>query len=169
VPFDRYVEGLAKFREAFEGKLWVEVMLMDGVNDSRRELLDIAGILERVEADEVHLSTPTRPPAEAWVKPPDEEGLERARMILGCADRLLQWPDLKLEPGPIGEISDAVLNIVSRHPMQEGEILHALGRCAPEQVFEILGALSSAGKIQVVERNGKRYWSGAKIRYPDLN
>jgi wyosine [tRNA(Phe)-imidazoG37] synthetase (radical SAM superfamily) len=40
--FERHVEGLTTFSEHYPGKLWVEVMLVQGMNDSEKELLDIA-------------------------------------------------------------------------------------------------------------------------------
>jgi wyosine [tRNA(Phe)-imidazoG37] synthetase (radical SAM superfamily) len=169
LSFDRYVGGLVKFREAYRGKLWVEVMLVAGVNDSRSALLDIASILERIEADEVHLTTPTRPPVEAWVQPPDKKSLESARAILGGDTRLLHRPDPQPESAPVEEISDAVLNIVSRHPMQESELVHALARFAPGQVSETIAGLSTSGKVQVVKRFGKRFWCAAAVEVPEFS
>lgn len=166
--FDQHVDGLIEFRKLYEGKLWVEVMLLDGVNDSRDGLLQIAEILERIEPDEVHLSTPTRPPAEPWVKPPDEESLSRASSILGGVARLLHEPALNLDSGAGEEISDAVLSIVSRHPMQEIELVNTLARWAPERVFEALGALSESGKIRIIERRGKRFWYAKRMMFSDL-
>ncbi len=75
ITFERLVDGLVAFRKEYRGKLWVEVMLVKGLNDTSQALEDIAKVLHRVKPDAVHINLPTRPPVETWVKPTDEEGL----------------------------------------------------------------------------------------------
>ena len=58
-------------------------LLVRGLNDTAPALRDIAAMLGEIRPDEVHINLPTRPPAETWVQLPDEEGLMRARAILG--------------------------------------------------------------------------------------
>ena len=73
--FARLVDGLIAFREEYQGKLWIEVMLIRDLNDTESALKEIAATLQRIQPDEVHIIQPTRPPVETWVEPPDEEGL----------------------------------------------------------------------------------------------
>ena len=67
--FDRLVTGLVDFRHQYSGRLWVEVMLIRGLNDTEQALRDIASILRRVEPDEIHISLPTRPPPKPGCSP----------------------------------------------------------------------------------------------------
>ena len=53
------------------------------MNDTDQALQDITTILRCLEPGEIHISLPTRPPAETWVEPADEEGVMRASVILG--------------------------------------------------------------------------------------
>jgi len=129
--YDRHVDGLTAFRSEYEGRLWVEVMLLGGVNDSSEALEKIAGVLERVEPDEIHISTPTRPPAEPWVELPSREGLEYASSLFGSVARVLQPVEIDVETGIDGEIVDAIQTIVSRHPLQESEVVRTLTRWVP--------------------------------------
>ena len=165
--FAQHVDGLVEFRKVYEGKLWVEVMLLGGLNDSAEALRDISGVLERVEPDEIHISTPTRPPAEPWVEIPSQEGLERATSIFGSMTKVLHPVDAAVETEVDGELSDAILSIVTRHPLQEIELVRTLARWVPGRVFETLTVLSKSGRIRAVERYGKRFWCSAKTRFPD--
>jgi hypothetical protein len=151
----------------YEGNLWAEVMLLGGVNDSSAALGDISAVLRRVEPDEIHISTPTRPPAEPWVELPSREGIERASAIFGSVAKVLQPVDVVVDSGIDGEIADAALTIVSRHPMQEAELIQALACWAPRLVIETLIALENSGKIKVIKRYGKRFWCSADILFPD--
>lgn len=90
LTFERLVEGLVAFRKEFQGKLWVEVMLIKELNDTPQALKDIAAVLQRIHPDAVHINLPTRPPAETWVHPPDPEGLRRAVSILGDIAEVVQ-------------------------------------------------------------------------------
>jgi len=78
-----HLTGLRDLRRDFQGRIWVEVMLMAGANDSEGNLRALARRLRGIRPDEIHLNIPTRPPAEAWVRPPGSEALGRAREILG--------------------------------------------------------------------------------------
>ena len=62
--FDRLTSGLIAFRKEYKNKLWVEVMLLEGLNDGEAALKEIAVWLERIAPDEVHIVQPTRPPVE---------------------------------------------------------------------------------------------------------
>ena len=83
VTFEHLVNGLTAIRAEYPGKLWVEVMLILGLNDSPQALEGIAKILGKIRPDAIHINLPTRPPAETWVQPTDEAGLMRALSILG--------------------------------------------------------------------------------------
>jgi len=59
ITFERLVDGLIAFRKEYQGLLWVEVMLVRGLNDSEEALREIVAALERIRPDEVHINLPT--------------------------------------------------------------------------------------------------------------
>jgi wyosine [tRNA(Phe)-imidazoG37] synthetase (radical SAM superfamily) len=167
VSFERLVEGLSAFRREYHGQLWVEVMLVRGLNDTEEALREIAATLQTIHPDQVHINLPTRPPAELWVQPPDEEGLLRARAILGEVACVVHPAEGDFDFSGYTDVVDAVVAVITRHPMGEEELTHALERWLPGQVQEALRALHLSGRAQMVERYGARFWSAAPARYPD--
>jgi wyosine [tRNA(Phe)-imidazoG37] synthetase (radical SAM superfamily) len=167
ITFERLVKGLIAFRERYTGKLWIEVMLVRGLNDSEQALRHIAAVLRKIGPDEVHINLPTRPPAETWVQPPDDEGLRRATVILGDTAHVVHSAEGTFDLGHNGHLTDAIVGIITRHPMREEELRHALAKWSPGQVEEALAELAASGQAQVIERYGVRYWSAALARYPD--
>jgi wyosine [tRNA(Phe)-imidazoG37] synthetase (radical SAM superfamily) len=167
VTFERLLNGLIDFRREYEGKLWLEVMLVRGLNDTEEALRDIAAALRRIRPDSVHIGLPTRPPAETWVEPPDEESLMRARAILGDVASVITPIEGEFDLGGYDNPTDAVVGIVTRHPMREEELVRTLERWAPGQVRGALEQLEAGGRVQVVERFGVRFWSAAPSHYPD--
>jgi len=169
ITFERLVEGLIAFRREYQGQLWVEVMLVRGLNDTEEALREIAATLQTIHPDQVHINLPTRPPAELWVQPPDEEGLLRARAILGEVARVVHPAEGDFDLSGYKDMVDAVVAVITRHPMREEELIRTLERWSPGQVQEALQALSLSGRAQVVERYSYRFWSAAPARYPETS
>jgi len=167
--FQRLVEGLKAFSAEYSGKLWIEVMLVKGLNDNEAALHRIAEKLERIKPDEIHLVQPTRPPVESWVEPPDQDGLLRAQAILGNAARTLHPARGTFDLGSFDSLTEAVIAVITRHPLRESELIETLEHWNPDQVREELAALRESGKAQTIVRQGTRFWSSAGAYYPQEN
>ncbi len=168
VSFKRLIEGLVAFRKQYLGKLWVEVMLVRGLNDTEAALSEIATALKSIRPDEVHILQPDRPPVETWVQHPDEEGLLRARAILGDIARVVHPASSSFDLSGAESLVDAVVGIITRHPMQEDELTETLKHFSPGEVAETLAELEKSCKAQVVERYGVRFWSASSAYYPAM-
>jgi wyosine [tRNA(Phe)-imidazoG37] synthetase (radical SAM superfamily) len=167
VSFKRLIEGLIAFRKEYQGKLWVEVMLVQGLNDTEEALNEIAAALTNIQPDEVHILQPIRPPVETWVQPSDEEGLLRARAILGDIARVIHPASGKFDLSGAESLVDAIIGIITRHPMRQEELERTLNHWSPRQVSKVLADLAASQRAQVVERYGVRFWSAAPANYPD--
>jgi wyosine [tRNA(Phe)-imidazoG37] synthetase (radical SAM superfamily) len=165
--FERLVSSLILFRREYKGKLWIEVMLIEGLNDSDQALEDLAALLKRIQPDEVHINLPTRPPAETWVKPADESTLLKALVKFSDTARVIHPAEGSFDLGCCDSILEAVLEIIARHPMRQDQLEKALAQWAPDQVNDVLNDLQASGRAQVVERLGARFWSADQSSYPD--
>lgn len=165
--YDRLLQGLVEFRRGYKGKLWVEVMLVRGLNDTQPALSAIAAALQQIGPDAVHINLPTRPPVETWVEPPDEEGLMRAVATLGAGAQVVHPAEGTFDLSGCQDVSDALLAILTRHPMREEELMRTLDRWAPGRISEALSKLLADGAAQVVERYGSRFWNAGSARFPD--
>lgn len=167
ITFERLVEGLKSFRREYKGKLWVEVMLVEGLNDTPQALAEIAEILKEIHPDQVHINLPTRPPAEAWVKVPSQEAVLRAISILGEIAHPVSPADGSFDLSGHSSIEEAVLDILTRHPVEEQVLKQNIDRYLPGQAEQVLQHLLENGQTQTVERFGERFWSIAKAVYSD--
>jgi wyosine [tRNA(Phe)-imidazoG37] synthetase (radical SAM superfamily) len=167
LTFDRLLAGLIDFRREYRGKLWVEVMLVHGLNDTSEALWSLVDVLRLVQTDAVHINLPTRPPAETWVQPPDEESLMRAMAILGNIAEVIHPAEGSFDLSGYDNPVDAVIGIITRHPMRQEELERTLDCWSPGRVREVLAELEASQRAQVVERYGMRFWSAAPSVYPD--
>jgi wyosine [tRNA(Phe)-imidazoG37] synthetase (radical SAM superfamily) len=163
--YEKHIEGLIAFAGEYERKLWPEVMLIRGVNDTEAALSDIAAVLERLRPDLVHINVPTRPPAETWVEPPDEEGVMRAVAILEKSARIIVPGELEFDADRFDSIADALIDIVSRHPMRVEEIRKMLRRWPTSEVQRAFSEVEASGRVQIIERFGTRFLAAAGSRF----
>ncbi len=113
LKFDEVVQGLINLRKEFNGKIFIEIMFIKDLNDSKEEIYAIKDILDRIKPDKTFINTPTRPPAEKWVQSPSQEKLEFiGKVLLG---EIVKPKKLKEGPGnkPIAPATILKLNSVN--------------------------------------------------------
>lgn len=167
VSFERMTAGTAEFTRRFRGEVWLEVMLVAGMNDDRASVSDIASLVRRIAPARVQLTTVQRPPADPSVRRVREEDLRTlARMFDGRVDIVTEHAPggsresarpLMQEPD---DIRRRILALVARRPCTAADIaravemnvLHALKR---------LDELRAAGDVRVVVSDGHPYYTAA--------
>lgn len=144
--------GLLAFSHEYPGQLWLEIMLMRGVNDDDASLRRYARLLREVRYDRLYLNTPVRPPAEPEVQAVDHQTMARAAEALGATSI-----DLLASEGFRSEIADdydAVLSIIRRHPMNAFERQAFLGVRGVGDSAALLERLSGDPAIERVHYRG---------------
>jgi wyosine [tRNA(Phe)-imidazoG37] synthetase (radical SAM superfamily) len=159
------IDGMAAFREESRAELWIEVMLIQNLNDTEEALHRLAWAVRRIGPDEVHLNLPVRPPAEDWVRGTDEDGLIRAMAILGRVATVVP-PEggalvLREDVQPV----DAVLEIIPRHPLRERDLIAALESMWPSRVGRILAILAAHPDARRHIYRGEAFWTYAGAKH----
>jgi hypothetical protein len=93
----------------------------------------------------------------------------RATAILGDTAQVIHPAEGDFDLSGYTNLTDAIIDIVTRHPMRQEELERTLARWAPGQTRQALDDLQAGGKVQVVERYGTRFWSAAPSHYPDAS
>ncbi len=163
--FEQLIDGLITFRREYAGQLWIEVMLIKDLNDSEEALYSIAAVLQPIRPDQVHINLPIRPPAEPWVQPADEVGVERALRILGTVAQVVRPAGGAIDLSGSEDLRAAILSVITRHPLCEADLQQTLGHWSASQIKAVLADLVAAGQAQIVTRYGTRFWSAAAGQY----
>ncbi len=145
----KIIQGMVEFRKQFNSKLWLEVMLVEGVNDSEEHLVKLSHILKEISPDRTYINIPIRPPAEPWVKPPDKETIAKAHAIIGGAVSIAYQEEGEFKVQTDLPPVKAILEIIKRHPMRKQQIEHTLKEhfdIDTDKFFEELEATSSVIK-----------------------
>lgn len=152
--FDCYLQGIADFSHEYKGNLWLEVMLVKGINDSDEALAKMKEAVERIDYDRLYINVPVRPPAEDWVEVPDKEQVDKAVDLLGAISiEQLAEPDFGS-----GEEDDmeAVLSIIRRHPMNQHEIGSLLKARGTVETSGFFADLEKNENVEYIDYKGYR-------------
>ncbi|MGD9239922.1 MAG: radical SAM protein [Desulfobacterales bacterium] len=150
--------GLLEFADGYSGTLVTETMLVRGLNDSARSFKKIAGFLNHLQPVKAYLSVPTRPPAEKWVRPPDEDVLNEAFQIL--KEKPFQVEYLIGYEGNAfaftGNVEEDLLSITAVHPMRLDAVREFLMRAGAD--WQIVNKLMAQSQLAEAVYKGKKFY-----------
>ncbi|MDD3168492.1 MAG: radical SAM protein [Eubacteriales bacterium] len=150
--FAEIYQGMKDFSQKFSGEIWIEIMLVLGLNDDDNALLRFSDLLKDIRYDRLYLNTPVRPPAEEEAKAVSRETMKHAVEILDGTSI-----DLLVSSGFHSEISDhyeAIISIIKRHPMNQFEIESFLKSRGCNNMDFIFLKLGKSGIVERVDYKG---------------
>lgn len=156
------ISGLKEFRREFAGRLWLEVMLLRGINDTEAELAALRREIAGIRPDKVQLNTAVRPVVEGWAKPLSPEEMAQAAAFLGGEVEVEIIAAARSTPETFPRLSDeACLEMLARRPMTARDLAQALG-VAPEEVASRLAKLARRGLVQQEQHYHEAFYRTAK-------
>ncbi|MFH1413832.1 MAG: radical SAM protein [Candidatus Omnitrophota bacterium] len=83
IDIEGIINGLINLRKEFRGKIWLEVMLVRGVNDDMRYIKKLNKVIEQINPNKIHLNSPVRTTSELDLEPVDKNKLNKIKELLG--------------------------------------------------------------------------------------
>jgi wyosine [tRNA(Phe)-imidazoG37] synthetase (radical SAM superfamily) len=156
INFYKIKKGCIKLRREFKGKIWLEIMLIKGVNDSLDSAHKFRKVIKRIKPDRVQLNLPVRPSAEEDLVP-DLKQVERIIEIIGQdIEVVAAFPkNRKLKQANIRE--EEVLNYLRRRPATIDDLSSFLGINISE-LLKYLTQLKDKKKVKVKMKEGIKYF-----------
>ncbi len=145
LTLDLLVAGLKALRREFAGQIWLEVMLLRGLNDGEEELTALRGLLGDIAPDKVQLNTAVRPVAEETAQPLSREEMEEIAVFFGKGVEVIAGAR-RTPPEQLAAADQDFLRMLARRPMTARDLAQALG-LSLAQVRERLRRLIKAGAI----------------------
>lgn len=148
LDINRVIGGLIQFSREYTGKIWLEVFVAKGVNDSWEELGKIYEVIKQVNPDRVQLNSLDRPPAYEDIMPVGMKKLEEI-----CE----KWSDLPVEiikrikkreeiSSFNSNLESNILNTLARRPLTIGDLEALTGKHRLE-LFKYIDVLEREKKI----------------------
>jgi wyosine [tRNA(Phe)-imidazoG37] synthetase (radical SAM superfamily) len=157
ITFDAMKQGLVQFAHMpRRGQLWVEMMLLAGINDSPEALEQTRWVLQEVSPDRVFVDTPIRPPAEDFARPVSPEALVQAEETLGGAQPSgFNFGAFTIPAG--ADPVETLAGICKRHPMREDQALELLTNSGVDPL-PVLDALRADPRFVVKQYGGQTFF-----------
>ena len=73
----KIISGLIEFRKEFKGEIWLEIFIVQGINDTDSEMKLLREAIMKINPTHVQINSLDRPGTENWVKPINSVSLKK--------------------------------------------------------------------------------------------
>ncbi|MCE5300309.1 MAG: radical SAM protein [Spirochaetia bacterium] len=157
INIEKVTEGLRAFAQEFKGGIWLEIMIVKGINDNDEEMKRAKEVLDTIPGiKSIQLNTVVRSRAESYAEPVSDETLKRLASILGPRAEVIG----KFRNGvihTIDSVESAILDALKRRPMTAQEFEQSMGM-KRQQVEHSLQKLMERGEVERDDFNGKEFF-----------
>jgi len=132
ITVDQCIEGLVSFRKEFRGKIWLEIFILPGFNDTDAELDEIRQAVLRIQPDSVQLNTLDRPGTVAGLRGAAQMELERIAQLLDLENMeiIAAAPQTGSVPSCRPDAESVVIEMIARRPCTLDDLVTTLGMSA---------------------------------------
>jgi wyosine [tRNA(Phe)-imidazoG37] synthetase (radical SAM superfamily) len=142
ISFKQMADGLIAFRNEYTGPIWLEIFIVEGINDTEQHMEKFARWIEKIRPDKVHLNTAVRPAAEKTIRPVSYDRLQNFCRVLGPRAEVIVPFDREGRHIQREKIDDEILNMLSRRPCTLDDLASGLGVSANEVIKHMDRSLS---------------------------
>jgi len=154
---EKIIRGMIDFSKVYNGKIWLEIMLVKGINENKNELNALKFAAEKINPDRIQLNTPVRPPSEEWVKTLSASRLIKIKKFFGNKCEIIAEFKRKGKKAYLKDVEEEILTLISRRPVTSKDISSSLGLHINE-VIKYVEDLEKQKKISSKIYQGKRYF-----------
>ena len=154
---EHIINGLKEFRRIFNGALWLEILLVKGVNDFPSHIRELKKAITEINPDKIQLNTVIRPPAEKYAQPLSLDDLKRIQKALGeKCEIIADFP--KKERSQVDlDLEGAILAMIERRPVTLSDISSSLGKHKNE-IIKHLDILIKEKRIRTTPHEGSTFY-----------
>lgn len=153
LSIEKYINGLIDFKEEFKGKIWLEVFILPGYNDSENELAELKKVIQRINPDSIQLNTLDRPGTVSDLRGASKQELDLIVknwnldnvQIISAAQERRNIQSFR------SDIETAIVETIARRPCTLDDLTKILGLHINE-VNKYLDVLESEEKIKTIQQ-----------------
>lgn len=153
VDIDNYIQGLIEFSKTFTGKMWLEVFILPGYNDSESELKAIKEVIMKIGPDSIQLNTLDRPGTAPGLRGATREELQQVIELwkFDNIEIIASLPERKNIRSYRTDIENAIIETITRRPCTPDDLTRILGLHISE-INKYLDVLEAERKIEPIRQ-----------------
>lgn len=167
LTFQEIVDGLIRFRKEFPGQIWLEIMLIGGMNDDDASIDALDRLVAQIRPDKVQLNSVCRPPAERSARPVPADRLrairERMAAVAPCEVEIIATHlDDAAHTSFRAEVQEEdVLATIARRPCTINDVAAGLG-IHHNEALKHLEMLVADGRAVTQTRGDQLYYAAVE-------
>ncbi len=155
------ISSLEDFSHIYKGEIWLEVFLLEGINDSKKELDEFVKIFNRIDIDKIQLNSLDRPAPCNWVKTMSMKRLEEVKNYFesfGFNVEIIKKYKKREDFSKYNEnYEKLIINILEKRPCTQEDLIGIVG-ISKEQLGNYLDILLKEKSIVArIEERGVFY------------
>ncbi|MGB6129278.1 MAG: radical SAM protein [Psychrilyobacter sp.] len=155
------LEGMTKFLSTTKKDVYLEIFIVEGINDSVEELENFVEYLKDKKITTIQLNTLARPGAIKEIKPASIKRLSEIREYfissgLKSVEIIKKYTSREELPKYSDKLEELILNMLNKRKYSIDEMVELLQRNEIE-LFKYFNILQKEGKIKIVVENDQIY------------
>jgi wyosine [tRNA(Phe)-imidazoG37] synthetase (radical SAM superfamily) len=149
---DTIIDGLVQFRREYTGRIWLEVFIVPGLNNSTEELSLIKEAFLRIKPDKIQLNTLDRPGAVKDIRAATREELEAIVKFWDMDHvEIIAHASRRTVASYRDDVESAILGTLARRPLTLSDLSGMLGLHINE-INKYLDVLEESHQIETVRQ-----------------
>ncbi len=159
INFQKNLDGLKQLLGSFNGKVWLEIMLVKGINDAIETANEFKSIIDGIGngIEKIHLNTTVRPTGGEDVFIPDLKRLLEIKKILGEKAEIIKYKETKSQDKQRNNLESDIIELAKRRPVSARDISGSL-EVNLNEVIKSLRELLIKDKIKNKVYNNIKYY-----------
>jgi wyosine [tRNA(Phe)-imidazoG37] synthetase (radical SAM superfamily) len=150
---DTIIQGLTQLRKEYRGKIWLEIFIVPGMNDTEQELTALKQAIDKIKPDQVQINTLDRPGPVPTLRAATRQELEHvidfwemenAAIVADAPEHKALFPYRK-------DTASAILGTIARRPCTLTDLSEILG-LPTDEVKKYIDSLHTDKKIKIVKQ-----------------
>jgi len=158
LDYNQVMAGMARFRKIYRGKIWLEVFLVAGLNDSDRQVENVARMAAEIKPDRIQLNTAERLTTEDYSRSVSQARLSELTSLFSPPAEIIASCSPAEETPQQQPNEEDVLAMLMRRPMTTDDLALAL-KTGKEQIEAFTQKLVNEKKIKQRSWQGKTFFS----------
>ena len=162
LTLDRIVDGLKQLRAEFDGLIYLEVILLAGINDTEEEVRALKPLIRQIQPEKIQLNTVVRPPADPCAKALDSKRLEEIKLFLGERAEIVVDIGGAQRAMARDTKGKGLLEMVRRRPLRLKDIANSMG-LSIDEVESMVKGLLLKGYLRRQDHSGEIFYIGNEV------
>lgn len=159
IDMGEYIQGIADFRDEFNGELNLEILFLKGYNDGDKELKLLKDAILKIKPDKVQLNTLDRPGVEKDLIPLSKFELEElvGKLNLENIEIIARHNQKSPNSANITDLKSSILETLKRRPVTVEDLVSVINLSYEESVFNLEELVKEGRAEKVYESSGIFY------------